>query len=406
MRSTWFTSCALWIALIGCRADEKDGQQSRPVEDRPRAVSVETVHERPIGQNFDFVGELIAQNSVELAAKLSGRIKSIRVRMGEAVKKGDLLVEIEDSHLRAQIAEAKASLAVAEASIKRAVVQEKNASNELLRKEKLIEKDLITRQEMDNVRSRQQADAASLDLAQAQAAQARAHIGLLRDQLSDARIRSPLNGRVAARHLDSGAVVSPGTAILRLIDADPVIAKFQIPERYLGEVITRGANPDPPLVVRAQLEAYPSETFEGRVVRTSPTLDKNTRAAAIEAEFPNADGRLAPGMFCRLKLDLGIQSDALLVPLRALLESSERDFSAADSPPGTVGTQARVYVIRQGRAEQVRVSLGERQGEYRRVLDGLEPGEQVVVEGQSLLKNGAPVQIVKSDGKAVAQGES
>lgn len=405
MRSLLIMSCALWIAVSGCQAEKKSDSGSRVVETKPRAVSVETIKSQAIGQSFDFVGELRAQNSVELASKLSGRIKSIRVRMGDFVKKGDLLVEIEDSHLRAQLGEAKASLAVAQASIKRAVVEEKNASNELLRKETLIEKDLITRQEMDNVRSRQEADAASLDLARAQAAQAKARIELLQDQLSDARIRSPLHGRVEVRYLDAGAVVSPGTAILRLIDVDPIIARFQVPERYLGEIMARAGDGATPLIVTAQLEAYPSQTFHGRVVRTSPALDKATRAASIEAEFPNAEGRLAPGMYCRLKLDLGIQFTALLVPLRALLNGSGTGPSANYDESGTVGTQARVYVVRQNRAEQVRISIGERQGEYRRVLAGLEPGDKLVVEGQSLLKDGSNVEIIKLDGKAVAQGE-
>jgi len=404
MTNRLIITCAFYLTVIGCRSEKQDAHPANSEETPPVAVSIETIKRQPVDQSFDFVGELVAQNSVELASKLTGRIQSIRVKMGDKVKNGDLLVEIENSNLRAQLAEAKASLEIAKASIKRAVVEEKNASNEVARKETLIEKDLVTRQEMDNVRSRKETGAASLDLARAQAAQAKARIQLLQDQLLDARIRSPLSGRVEARYLDPGAVVNPGTAIMRLIAVDPVIARFQVPERYLGEVIRHSAEDENPLVVQAKLDAYEAETFTGKVVRTAPALDKTTRSAFIEAEFPNSEGRLLPGMYCRLKLELGIKTNALLVPLPALLNDNGSGSFENRDPESAMSTEARVYKIVQNRAEQVRVSVGGRQGEYRVALDGIDQGDRVVVAGQSLLKDGSAVKIIKSDGREIAEG--
>ena len=133
----------------------------------------------------------------------------------------------------------------------------------------------------------------------------------------------------------------------------------------------------------------PARCFAGKVVRVAPALEPESRAVAVEAELPNGDGRLMPGMYCRVRLSLGSLASALLVPLRALVDDPARDKRRGRS-------RSAVYVVEGDRARLKKITLGaidQGQGE---VLDGLEEGQRVVVEGRSALSDGARVRVVEA----------
>lgn len=410
MQSRWVwglggaTVAAAWL-MAGCGADNSTGPQGdkpRTVAERPLSVKVASLKRGAVDRRLGFVGEIVAEETVEVAAKLSGRIRSIKVRMGDTVKKGALLVEIEDRQLRAELQEARASLTVARASIRRAEEQERNAASEVARKSKLHEKDLVTAQEMDNLRSRQATEAAALDVARAEATRSEARISLLSTELKDSRIRAPFTGKVSARYLDPGAVVNPGTAILRLIDVDPIIARFKVPERYLGAIMVKSEGGEA-FEVTVRLDALPEKRFPGRVARISPALDKATRSALVEAELLEKSGPVSPGMYCRVELDLGRLENALLVPTEALLE----DPGGSGSANGASGpVEGRLFVVKSGRAHEQKVSLGARSDGHLEVLAGLEPDARVVVEGQRLLKEGAKVTVIGEGAPAKPAGDA
>jgi membrane fusion protein (multidrug efflux system) len=374
--------------VCACSAEKGSGEANARVE-RPVPVEVEVLRRGPMQQSLGFVGELAAPEEVELASKVGGRIRSIRVRMGEAATKGALLAQIDDAALRAQYQEAEAALEVAQAGLLRAEVEDKNAEIELARKEPLAKQDLITQQELDNVRTRRDGAAAGLQVATAQISQARARIQVLSQQLGDARITAPFTGWVAARHLDAGAIVSPGTAIVKLVRTDPIVVRFKVSEREVGEIRRRMAAGG--LDITIDSDAYRDERFMGRVVRVAPSIDPQSRSAPVEAEVANADGRLMPGMYCRVELDLGSRPDALQVPLRALLAGTSED--SATRLRGEARTTA-VFVVADGRARRVSIELGHEHGDHGEVLSGLDDGAVVVVQGQSRLRDGNPVEVV------------
>jgi RND family efflux transporter MFP subunit len=378
----------LAVSLIACSGGEKK-QSQRGRSQGPIPVEVEAIHRASMQQSLAYVGELAAPEEVELASKVGGRLRSVRVNMGEAVERGALLAQIDDSELQAQYQEAEAALEVARAGLVRAEVEDENAAIELARKEPLAKQDLITQQELDNTRTRRNAAAAGLQVARAQISQAQARIQLLTQQLRDARITAPFAGWVAERHLDAGAIVSPGTAIVRLVRTDPIVVRFKVAEREVGEIRRRVAADG--LDVAIDLDAYRDEKFRGRVVRVAPSIDTRSRSAPIEAEVENADGRLMPGMYCRVELDLGSRADALQVPLRALLEGTSED--SGDRLRGEARTTA-VFVVTDDVAQRVPIELGHEHGDYGEVVSGLEDGAVVVVQGQSRLTDGSAVQIV------------
>lgn len=369
------------LALAACVGDEEPAGPQRQRGAGKAAVRVEAVAEGSIHHRLEVVGELTARRSVDVASRIAGRVTEVLVELGEDVGEGDLLVQLDDGPLRSQVLEAQAAWKVAKASVTRAGAEHRAAESELRRKAPLADDDLVTPLEMDNLRSRFDATSAALEVARAQADGAAARLKKLRQDLADTRLSAPFPGRIAARHLDPGAVVSPGTPILELVHTDPAVARFQLSERQVGLVRTRMSASGGPEVT-LELNAYPDRRWTGRLVRLSPSLRAESRAAAAEAEFDNPEGLLMPGMFCRLTLDLGGSERAVLVPSPAVLVERVGE------------RRTTVFVVRGGKAHQVEVRLGLEQRGQTEVLDGLSPGDQVVVEGQARLRDGQEVQVV------------
>jgi RND family efflux transporter MFP subunit len=381
--------------VAACTGKKKKRRRGRRGRLRgPAVVRVEKVRRGSIQSTASYPGEIQAAEAVEVAAKIPARIKRVLVKMGENVKKGQLLVTLDAGELWASLKEARAAVAVHRASLKRASAEAVHAALELARKSKLARRDLVSKQELDNVRSRHDTARASMDLARAQGNQAAARITVLKQQLAQTRIRAPFDAQVASRTLDPGAVVNPGKTILRLLKVDKVIARFKVPERDIGRLKDRMAKGQ--AAVSLKVHAYPGREFFGKVVRTAPGLEPASRTVAVEAEVANPDDRLMPGMYTRVKMNLGKRENALLLPLRALLErrTSSRNPEGATSRRSMEDGQLRVYVVREGRARLSPVVLGLRSERHAEILSGLAEGASVVVEGKEAVREGRPVRVV------------
>ena len=390
------TSLVLLFALLaalaasGCKKKNSQGGPGKGKDQKNRtfAVRVEALERGDIHRSITFVGELQASESVEVSSKIPGRVEKIKVNMGDKVEEGDVLAIIDDSELRAQLEEAKASISVYEASVVKAKAEHKNAKAQLERREKLAQQKLITPQELDNARTAVATAAASLDVAKSQQSQARARVKLLKSQLSDTKIKASFSGYVDARHLDGGAVVNAGTPIMKLVRKQPIVARFQVEERYIGEITNHMAGSE--VSVAVKVDAYPGEIFSGTIVRLSPGLQSGSRTAVVEAEIANDDSRLMPGMYCRVQVEFGAKKDVIVVPLKAVLEDIDRSGSGG----GTEGKGEKVYVVREGRAKLAPVTIGWKQDDVGEVIEGLKEGDSVVVEGHGQLADGAKVKVL------------
>jgi membrane fusion protein (multidrug efflux system) len=379
------------LLLTGCNTKDAESKGTKNAGSR-LPVEVKAVERADIRRTLTFVGELRASESVEVSSQIPGRVKKIAVKMGDKVKEGDLLAVIDDSELRAQLQESQASLAVYKASIVKAEAEDTNAKAVLERKEKLAGQKLITPQELDNAKTESATAAASVDVAKSQLGQGQARVKLLQSQLGDSKVKASFAGEIDARYLDQGAVVSPGTPILRLVKKEPIVARFQVDERYIGELRKKMDGGE--VAVEVIVDAYPGEIFEGEIARLSPALEAGSRTAAVEAEIPNADGRLMPSMYCRVRVDFGYKTGVIVVPAGAVTEDLTGGGEGEEQATGNV------YVVEGGKARLVDVTLGWKQGDLIEVLDGLREGDRVVVEGQASLVNGAGVKIIGGSGKA------
>lgn len=338
----------------------------------PMTVELGAVSRADLSQQITVVGNLIGAATVAAVPKVSGRLETISVRMGDQVRRGQNLAKIEDHELLEQVKQAEASFAVSAATIRQREADLRFAGTNLDRSQNLFDRQLIPRQTMDDAEARHQAAEAQLDLARAQFQQTQARLDELKINLSNTVITSPVDGFVGSRTLDEGAWVTPNSVFLSLVDIRVVRIVSNIVERDLRRVnVGEQAS--------VEVDAYPGETFTGRVAHIAPVLDPTTRTAQVEIEIDNPRYRLKPGMYARVDFTVEQRSNALVIPTSALIETAAGRgvFLAGED------SKANFHPVTVGLIDQ---TLTE-------VVTGLTEGQQVITTGAAALRQGDPIVI-------------
>ena len=354
------------------------GRGARP----PMPVEFATVKRAPIAEQILLVGNLIGAVTVEVVPRANGRLQVVNVKLGDAVREGQVIARVEDSEIREQVRGAEASYQVAQASIRQREADLKLAQSNLDRSRSLFERQLLPQQTFDDVDSRHQAAVAQLDLARAQFEQSKARLDELKITLTNTQIVSPVDGFIGKRYLDPGAFASTNAPVASVVDIRIVRMVANLVERDMRRVpVGTAAN--------VEVDAYPGETFKGRVSRVAPVFDPATRTAEIEIEVPNVGYRLKPGMYSRVELTISMRNDAITVPRNALVDVGGKQgvFVPApiDTPEGTRGGTSGASVMT---AKFLPVEVGIRDGEAIEITTGLDNGVRVITTGASALKNG------------------
>jgi membrane fusion protein (multidrug efflux system) len=348
MRACVHAALALVLALaVGCGGhSQAEGQADAPAAEAV-TVTVANVAIRPVERTVSVVGTLAADAQAELASEVEGQVIEIVADLGDRVSRGDVLARVRRDEIEARLRES-------EASLEKAIADETRAKP-------LREQGVISTQEYDQVRT-------SLQVARARRDQ-------LRIQLEHTDIRSPLDASVAARLVDKGSYVRAGTVIYRLVQDDPLKFRGEVPER---EVPSLQAGQE----IRIVVDAFPAETFLGRVARIGSAADPAARSLAFEAGVPNADHRLRPGFFGHGEVVIGKDDRALAVPLASLTS-----FAGV----------TKVFVIENGVAHERQVVPGVDLGDgWVELAEGITQGKQVATSGLSRLAEGTPV-VIRTD---------
>lgn len=232
---------------------------------------------------FSATGEFVSPVRSELSPKMPGRVGRILADEGSRVRRGQPLLQLETEYVTL-------NLRSAEAEVARAKAARDEAARDLERKKGLIAKNSIPQSTFDRSQ-------AMFDQANAALAGATAQASLLRQQLADSTLRSPVDGIIAEKRTDVGARLGDGGIAFVVVQVSPLKLRFEVPERYLGRI-----NPGDP--VTARVDPYPTETFTGVVKTVGGVINPRTRTMFAEAEFPNRDGRLRPGLFARVEVKL------------------------------------------------------------------------------------------------------
>jgi RND family efflux transporter MFP subunit len=339
-------------------------------------VNVGKVETAPVREEILITGSLKPKEQVDVTAKATGRVEKLPVQVGDTVKRGDLVAELEDAELQQQIKRAMAARGVVQATMAQRRAELAKAEADLKRSETLLTDGLISNQDHEARRTSLQVVQAQLELARAQDQQAVADITELQIQLAQRRIYAPMDSHVAQRFVDIGALVSPSTPIVRLVNLSTMVTMANVPEREVAKI--RVGAP-----AKVNVDAFGEQTFSARVSRVSPVLDAATRSALVEVEIPNAQAHLKAEMFARVTLDLSSTRMAVVIPREALVYR---------------GQQAGVYVVQERKPVFRPIETGLTQGEKVEVLAELPPGTTIVTRGATMIAEGDQIRVVGGDG--------
>lgn len=333
------------IFVIDAGKPKTGGAQAQ--KQPPSPVTVQLVAGAQVQNNIIITGDVIANEEVELRPEMSGKIVSINFTEGSAVRKGQLLVKINDADLQATLGKLKAQLKIA---------QEKED-----RLEKLLKINGVSQEDFDIAKNSTQSLNSDIDYTKA--------------QIDKTEIYAPFDGVVGLKSVSQGSYVTPATIIATVQQLKPLKIDFSVPERY-ASLITKNTE-----VVFSTRGG--GQNLIAKILAIEPKIDPVTRTLRIRAIYPNSDGKVMPGAFAEVKLDLKDNVTSYLVPTQALI-------------PGVRGQKA--FVVKDGKAKSVTVETGVRNDSTIQVLNGLQQGDSLVVTGVMVLRDNSPV-IVKKAGK-------
>ena len=343
---------------------------------RGQLVEAAAPERTTITDRLSLIGSLHAKQQVEVTPKVSGRLLEVRVDRGSRVRAGQIVARLEDDELRQQVRRAEASHQVARASLAQREAEFANRESELERYRNLSAEGVVSTQQVETASTNVQVTRAQMSLAAAQIAQAEAELEELRIRLGQTEIASPMDGIVATRYADAGAMLSSSTPIFLILDLSTMVTVINVPERDISKIGAGSA-------ARVTVDALAGEEFRGRVVRISPILDSQTRTAPVEIELDNPGEHLKAEMFARVDLDLETEREALLVPRDALVYRNDRQG---------------VFVVDAETARFQPVTTGLTEGDLVEIVEGVGDQDVVVSRGANLLQNGDPIQVMSPEG--------
>jgi membrane fusion protein, multidrug efflux system len=319
-------------------------------------VEAATVKTSKLAQGITAVGSLRSDESVVIRPEVAGRIAEILFQEGKPVRKGATLVRFDTSVQKAELQQAEANLNLNKNKLDRAIDLQK--------------KGFISSQAKDEAENNFRVAQASYDLASA--------------KLTKLEIKAPFSGTVGLRSVSVGDYIRDGQDIANLEALDPLKVDFRVPEIFLKQVASGQS-------LQVNLDAFPNQSFEGKVLAINPLLDANGRSIVIRAVVKNADARLRPGMFARVRLLTSNVQDAMTIPEQALLPQGEEFY---------------VYRVTDGRAARIKVEIGQRREGVVEILRGVTKDDVIVTAGQLKIRDGAPVKVAATGLAADAPASS
>ncbi|MGA7392041.1 MAG: efflux RND transporter periplasmic adaptor subunit [Terrimicrobiaceae bacterium] len=372
---------ARWVILLGLigggffvwkirttGAGTREDAQARGALRGPIPVVTGQAERRDFPVYLNGLGTVQAYNSVTIRARVDGELQQISFQEGQNVQKGDLLAQIDPRTYQAQLDQAVAKKAQDEAQLA-------NARVALGRNAMLLKNSVVDQQTYDTQKY-------TVDQLQALVAADQAAVENARTQLDYTRITAPISGRVGIRLVDAGNIVrsSDTSGLLTINQVQPISVVFTLPQQDLRSV-RDALQQDKTLRVLALDRDNLSTLAEGTLEVLDNQIDSTTATVKLKAVFANTSYDLWPGQFVNVRLLLGMKDGAVTVPAKAIQRG----------PNG-----AYVYVLdAEKKADMRPVKVGATEGEWTLVEFGLQPGDQVVVDGQYRLQPGATVEVTK-----------
>ncbi|ARY38308.1 efflux RND transporter periplasmic adaptor subunit [Brucella melitensis] len=327
-----------------------------------QTVSTVTVEPGVWQPGVEAIGTASALNGVDLTVQLDGVVQKINFKANQDVKQGDILLQMEDSIQRADLAAAEAEAVLAQQNLKRA----------------------------DTLRTRGVGAVSNVDTTASAANAAVALVEKMRATLAQKSVKAPFSGVIGIPKVDIGQYLTPGTVIATLQNIDIMRIDFTVPEQLLatiklGQTVKVDSNAD-------------TLDFTGKIVGIDPKIDPTTRLVSVRAEVDNPDHKLTPGQFVQVRVELPEESNVIALPQTSIVSSLYGDYVYVVRPEqkqesAKASEAAKVQEGQKQVAQQVFIKLGRRSAGNVEVTSGLKPGDIIITAGQNRLSSGVPVKI-------------
>lgn len=334
------------VSIVTSSCSTESQSKNVSDEDSTSAIPVEIAKATngEISAYYSSTATLEAEDEATVVSKVRGMVTEINVEEGNFVNADEVLAQLEDEQLELEAKRAKATM--------------DRLKNELIRKEELFNKNLISAQEFENAKYEYQAQKSEYELAQL--------------KIKNSKIRAPIKGVISDRLIKVGNMINTDQEVFEITDFDPILAVLKVPEHEMSK-IEKGQQ------ALLQVDAIKNETFEGKVLRVSPTVNPETGTFEVTVSIRDESKQLRPGMFGRVRIVYDTHNDALMIPKNAVIQEDGMNS---------------VYVIKNSMAYRRNVKTGYSNGNNIEVLEGLAPSDTVVTIGQSSLQDSALVEIV------------
>jgi len=343
----------LGLVLVSCK-DKKDdpppgggpggGGGGGGRSSAPMAVEGFVVNPQALSSNIEVPGSLLPYEETEIRPEISGRVVQLNVHEGNNVSRGTLLVKLFDGDLQAQLRKLEVQLAISEKTAER--------------QKELLKINGISQQEYD--------------LSELSVNNLKADIELVKVNISKTEIRAPFNGRLGLRNISDGAYISPTTVITKISQVNKLKLQFTVPEKY-GSVVQRGQD------VNFKLDGS-DKIYKGTVIALESAIEENTRSLAVRSVVNTVDRLLVPGAFAKVRMTLGKDNNALMIPTQAVIPS---------------GRNKQVILFKGGKAVFGDITTGVRDSANIQVITGLNSGDTVITTGLLFLRPGSQVTLSK-----------
>lgn len=376
--TSWKTITTLGIALMmsGCK---KPVAMTPP----PPIVQVMELKLSDVPLNTTLIGQLDSPQNVEIRARVEGFVDQMPFTEGVEIKQGDLLFSLDKKPFLEKLAAANGMLAEAEASLRK-------YEADVARLEPLYQKSAIPKQDLDNAK-------AGVEVGQAGLQSAKARVETAQLDLSYCEIKAPISGLIGAKMVALGELVGKGepTLLATISTLDPIWFYCNVSEVEYLKAVERGKTvgrevADLPLTLL--LGDGTEDPDKGRFVFIDRAVNAKTGTLRVRAEFPNREKTLRPGMFARVRVDIGTRKDCLEVPERALVEIQGKAFLWS--------------VDAENKCHMHPVKLGEKNGTNQIIIEGVKAGQRIIVEGIQKAREGAPVTAMTAAQLAAAKAAS
>lgn len=412
------------LGLVGCNRSSQAEAESRPQtgqsDAQPAAVNVAIARTGTVSQAREYTGTTQPIRLVSLRSQIDGQLLNLNVDIGDQVRQGQVLAQVDGSVLTTNVAEAEAELAAlnsevaqarsavsdAQTQVNRTGAELRQAQSDLQRLQYLFREGVIPAQQVEQARTLVSTSQSTLRSAQEQvrtrqqevaAAQKRvfaqqAVVAREQQLQSYTELTSPVTGAVVARSTEPGNLLQSGTEVLQLGDFSRVKVVVQISELELANIRVGQALP-------MRLDAFPNETWSGRVLRISPAADPVARLVPIEVAIANPKGQIGSGLLARVSLVQKSNLPRVLIPETALEINANRNRQQQNQPQASAGPRdvGTIFVLTgvdsAAKVAARAVTLGKRADGQVEVIAGLEAGDRFVTRSSRALKTGEPVRL-------------